>query len=94
MNPERAGMLREIAAGGADRSLSPPAVHDPELGPRASGANVVGMRQASKGPEVPIKRSRSELESDGEDADIARGRRFDQRMWMRMRHPPIFRPRK
>ncbi|PNY29641.1 Uncharacterized protein TCAP_00442 [Tolypocladium capitatum] len=71
MNPERAGMLRDIVAGGADRSLSPPAAHDPTLGPRVSGANVVGVRQASQGPEVPIKRSRSELGSDGEHAHVA-----------------------
>ncbi|KND91673.1 hypothetical protein TOPH_03851 [Tolypocladium ophioglossoides CBS 100239] len=68
MNPERAGMLRDIVAGGADRSLSPAAVHDPNLGPRVTGANVVGVGQASQEPTVPTKRSRSEVESDEEDA--------------------------
>ena len=87
-------MLRDIAAGGADRSFSPPAVHDFELGPRVTGANVVDVGLPSEKPRAPSKRTHSEFKSEGVDAEGAHEHRFDQRMWMKMSRPPIFRPRK
>ncbi|KAM4066801.1 phosphotransferase enzyme family protein [Hirsutella rhossiliensis] len=56
MKLERAVMLRDIAAGGADRSLAPTDEKEPKIGPPLGGANVVRPgRTASKG-----RRSRGE----------------------------------
>ncbi|KAJ6440702.1 40S ribosomal protein mrp10 [Purpureocillium lavendulum] len=98
MNPERASMLRDIAAGGTDRSLQTEVEKQPKTGPQRSGANSIGLgvpagdtkvsrpRRSKSSAVVPLKRSSGALEEQDKDRATSPGPR------PQLVRPPVFAP--